>query len=217
MTLMLALDTATQYASVALYDGHEVIAELNWRSQRRHTVELAAQVDHLCRLQNITPQEIAALTVAIGPGSYTGLRIALSYAKGLVAVQPLPLLAVPTLDCLAYVAPTDSAPVCAVVAAGRRRFCWAVYAKITSSWHRQTDWGLSTLPEILSALPAPAYFIGELSPQDRAILPQNPQVRGVASPAAAVRRAGVLAALGWARWQQGEIEDPVTLSPIYLS
>ncbi|NOZ71190.1 MAG: tRNA (adenosine(37)-N6)-threonylcarbamoyltransferase complex dimerization subunit type 1 TsaB [Chloroflexi bacterium] len=217
MTLMLALDTATQYASIALYDGEQVIAELNWRSQRRHTVELAVQVDNLFHLQHLTPNDLEVVAVAIGPGSFTGSRIALSYAKGLVAVNALPLVAVPTLDCLAYVAPSESTPICALVAAGRRRFCWAVYSKAGSSLQRQTDWGLHPLPEILTTLSAPTYFIGELNPTERADLLQAPQVAGVAAAALSVRRAGVLAELGWARWQAKDIEDPVTLSPIYLS
>jgi len=91
-----------------------------------------------------------------------------------------------------------------------------MYDKTASTWHRQSDWGLATLPEILDTLSAPTYFIGEFSPEDRARLAQHPQVRAIAPAALAVRRAGVLAALGWVRWQQGQLEDPVTLSPIYL-
>lgn len=90
--MLLALDTATSYASIALYDGEKVLAELNWHSQRRFTVDLASQVDQLFRLVQITPDQLTGLAVSIGPGSYTGTRIALSFAKGLVATRPLPMV-----------------------------------------------------------------------------------------------------------------------------
>ena len=126
--MLLALDTATQFASIALYDGVSVLAELNWRSERRHTVELAPQVDALFALRNIAPRDLTALAVAIGPGSYTGTRIALSFAKGIVAATGLPLVGVPTLDALAYPHIRPDSALCALVAAGRDRYCWASYA-----------------------------------------------------------------------------------------
>ncbi len=217
MSLLLALDTATQYAAIALSRPGQILAEFNWRSQRRHTAELAYLVDRLCTLQDVTPAEIQAIAVTIGPGSYTGVRIALSYAKGLIAVRPLPLMAIPTLDCLAYAAPLASGPVCAMVAAGRRRFCWAMYQKDGSDIQRQSDWGLNTLPEIVEQLTQPAYFIGELTADDAAFLQQQTQqVAGIIPPALAMRRGAVLAELGQQARQRGAMADPVTLSPIYL-
>ncbi len=229
--MLLALDTATHYASIALYDvplvtsdvpsvladGPSVLAELNWRSERRHTVELAPQVESLFALRNLTPQDLTALAVAIGPGSYTGTRIALSYAKGIVAATGLPLVGIPTLDALAYPHIQPDSALCALVAAGRGRYCWASYAPGSGLPERTSDWGLNRLPEILPELPSPMRFAGELSEADMEFLRSSGGESTAIIPAAlTVRRAGVLAALAWHRLQAGDTDDPITLSPIYL-
>jgi len=219
--MLLALDTATQYASIALYDGESVLAELNWRSERRHTVELAPQVEALFALRKLTPEDMTALAVAVGPGSYTGTRIALSYAKGIVAATGLPLLGIPTLDALAYPHIRPDSGLCALVAAGRGRYCWANYAPGSGLPERTSDWGLNRLPEILAELPTgfpPSLrFAGEISKEDRQLLrSSNDESASIISGALSVRRAGVLAALAWHRLQAGDIDNPTTLSPIYL-
>ena len=215
--MLLALDTATQFASIALYDGVAVLAELNWRSERRHTVELAPQVDALLALRNITPQDLTALAVAIGPGSYTGTRIALSFAKGIVAATGLPLVGVTTLDALAYPHIRTDAALCALVAAGRKRHCWASYAPGSGQPQRTSEWGLNRLPEILPELPSPVWLVGELSQDDvQWLRSRGGESLDIIPPALAVRRAGALAALAWPRLQAGDFDDPTTLSPIYL-
>ncbi len=216
--MLLALDTATDYASVALYDGRQVLAEFNWRSQRRHTVELAAQVDALFALAEGQVSDLQALAVAVGPGSYTGTRIAVSYAKGIVAALALPLVGIPTLDALAYPHLQADTPLCVLVEAGRKRYCWAVYAPGGDTPKRTSQWGLATLPEIAATISTPTRFAGELRPDDVLFLHQSRGESVVIIPQAlCVRRAGALAALAWQRWQGGDIADPATLSPIYLS
>ena len=215
--MLLALDTATQFASIALYDGVSVLAELNWRSERRHTVELAPQVDALFALRNITPQDLTALAVAIGPGSYTGTRIALSFAKGIVAATGLPLVGIPTLDALAYPHIRPDSALCALVAAGRNRYCWASYAPGSGFPERSSAWGLHRLPEILPQLTSPMRFVGELSQDDVHFLHSSGHESiDIITTSLAVRRAGVLAELAWLRLQTGDVDDPTTLGPIYL-
>ena len=215
--MLLALDTATRYASIALYEGTAVVAELSWRSERRHTVELAPQVDNLLRLADVTATELTALAVGIGPGSYTGTRIALSYAKGVVLARNLPLIGVPTLDVLAYPHLPARRDVCALVAAGRGRYCWAVYDNALSTPHRLTDFGLDKLPELLLQIHPPLLFVGELGQEDKAHLKALwDENAAFVAPALAVRRAGALAELAWARLQTGDVDDPISLSPIYL-
>ncbi len=217
MSLLLALDTATKYAGIALYDDDGVLGELNWRSSRRQTVELAPAVAELCRMHDVAPAQIEAVGVAIGPGSYTGCRIALSFVKGLVAGRPLAVIGVPTLDCLAYAAPPTSTPVCAVVAAGRQRFCWALYQDGGPQAQRQSDWGLASLADILPSLTHPTWFIGELDRAAQAFLAaQADKVAGISTPALATRRAAILAEIAYKRWQAGATDDPATLAPIYL-
>jgi tRNA threonylcarbamoyladenosine biosynthesis protein TsaB len=214
--MLLALDTATAFASVALYDGRQVLGEVSWQTQRRHTAEVMSQIEALVRLVGMGPAALTAVAVAIGPGSYTGTRVGVSLAKGMVAAAGLPLVGVPTLDVVAY--PHLGAwPVCALVAAGRGRYHAAVYAADIAWPRRLGDWQLGTLAELLARLTPPLRFAGELAPADAETLAQAWGDRAaIVPPALAVRRAGILAALAWRRLQAGERDDPITLSPIYL-
>lgn len=214
--MLLALDTATAFASIALFDGRQVVGELNWHTQRRHTGEVMPQIEALFRLLGLGPAALTALAVAIGPGSYTGTRVGVSLAKGMVATTGLPLLGIPTLDVLAY--PHLGAwPVCALVAAGRGRYYAGLYAAGTFWPQRLGDWQAGTLDELLAHLRPPLRFVGEISPADAETLSR---VWGegivVVPPVLGVRRAGVLAALAWRRLQAGEADDPITLGPLYL-
>ena len=95
--MLLAIDTATAYASIALDDGAEILAEHNWLCGNNHTLELAPQVEHMLRTAAVRADTLEALAVALGPGSFTGLRIGLAFAKGFSLAYSLPLLGVPCL------------------------------------------------------------------------------------------------------------------------
>jgi tRNA threonylcarbamoyladenosine biosynthesis protein TsaB len=217
MPLLLALDTATDWASIALYDGWRVVAEYSWHSARRHTVELAPHVNALLTQAEVCPSQLLAVAVTLGPGSFTGLRVALSLAKGLTLVTGAGLIGVPTLDVVAYPHQWQPHPVCAVVQAGRGRLCWALYRHTLNGWQTVTGYRLSTVDAIAAVVDGPTLFSGELMVQNAERLSH---LLGewflLATPAMRSRRAGVLAEIAWARRQAGKMDDPTTLSPIYL-
>src|SRR5439155_1132993 len=99
---LLALDTSTEWASVALYDGRDVLAEETWHAQRRHADELFPTIERLLARTHITLASIDKVAVATGPGSFTGLRIAIATAQGLARGAGAALVGISTLDVLAY-------------------------------------------------------------------------------------------------------------------
>ncbi len=105
MALILAFDTATDRATSALVDDGEVLGE---RVSRAST--LLADVDALLRQAGAQPRDVTHLAVGIGPGSFTGIRIGLAAARGLVLALDVPAAGVSTLDALAAGAP-DAIPV----------------------------------------------------------------------------------------------------------
>ena len=102
--MILAIDTATRMASIALYDATGVLAEETWRSQNNHSVELMPAVMRLVERQQKTLSDISGVAVSLGPGSFTGLRSGLSLAKGLCLALQTPIVGVPTLQVTAYAA-----------------------------------------------------------------------------------------------------------------
>ncbi len=89
--MLLALDTSTHTVGVALYDGVSVLGEAIWTSRDYHTVELAPKAAEILDQCGVEAADLTVVAVAIGPGSFTGLRIGLALAKGLALVHRLPL------------------------------------------------------------------------------------------------------------------------------
>jgi tRNA threonylcarbamoyl adenosine modification protein YeaZ len=100
--MILAIETATELCGVALVDRHTCIASRTVVEKNIHSERLMVLVDEVLREAGIAVGALSGIAVSIGPGSFTGLRIGLSAAKGLAYARSLPLLAVPTLDALAY-------------------------------------------------------------------------------------------------------------------
>ena len=100
--MLLALDTATRHSGIALFDGQQLVAELTWHSTDAQTVELMPRLAQLLSWHGLEPKALSAIAVSLGPGSYTGLRVAVSAAKGLALANDLPLLGIPTLDATAF-------------------------------------------------------------------------------------------------------------------
>ena len=107
MALILAIETGTDICSVALIRDGELIALRESDEERNHAKKIAVFVDELLREYNIAAEELDAVAVSKGPGSYTGLRIGVSFAKGLCYGQNIPLVAVGSLDSLVEVARED--------------------------------------------------------------------------------------------------------------
>ncbi len=220
--MILAMDTSTEQASISLFsetDG-KVISEISWISHRRHTVELMPKVNSLVREAGIDASDLSAIAVALGPGSYTGLRISLSAAKGIVAVTKKPLIGIPTLAVTAYPHITKGLPVLAVLQAGRGRVCWATYEpEEIDIGQSQREYRLGAIEEMVESLQgrdSEILVAGELSEAIISAIEERHQAYRVALPGTNIRRAGHLAAMAWERLKRGEQDDPVTLSPIYL-
>lgn len=213
----LALDTATDTASVAIHDG-AVRYEATWTSRRRHTQQLAPIVSAALRTCGLAVGDLGGIAVALGPGSYTGLRISLALAKGLALGSGVRLVGVPTLDILAAAlspphTPRD-VPLWAVLRAGRGRIVAARYPATTTGegWPDPATLSVQTVDAFAAESRGPGWVAGEID----AVARERFTAAGltVLPPAASVRRGGWLAELGRARADRAA--DPVTLSPIYL-
>ncbi|MGQ9668448.1 MAG: tRNA (adenosine(37)-N6)-threonylcarbamoyltransferase complex dimerization subunit type 1 TsaB [Anaerolineae bacterium] len=215
--MLLAIDTATRNASIALYDDTQVWAERIWFSDYNHTVELTPNIVDMFGQLHLAPADLRGVAVAIGPGSFTGMRIGLSVAKGLCLALGIPIKGVPTLDVVAQPFAGSDLPVCAVVHAGRGRFCAALYRSVDGQWTREGEFQLVT-PDRLPALArGKTIFCGELDEEARQAIRQALGRHAViATPAQSVRRAAVLAEMAWPALAAHQGDDLASLSPIYL-
>lgn len=213
--MLLAVDTSTAQVGLALYDGAQVIGEFAWRSSQRHSVELAPAIADLLTRCGATVNDVNALGVALGPGSFTSLRVGLALVKGLAVSRKIPIVGIPTLDILANAQPASKHPLAAAIQAGRGRFAIGWYKSSKDGWQAQASPRVVTVEEIKAEVTSPSLVCGEFTSTDRQTLETNSELHLV-SPAHSVRRPAVLAELAWKRWQAGDVDDEATLAPIYL-
>lgn len=214
--MLLAIDTSTRHAGVALYDGLQVAAEVTWTSHDYHTVELVPIIAELLQRVGKKVTDLVALAVALGPGSFTGLRIGLAAAKGLAIGAHLPLLGIPTLDILAASQPIRDLPLVAVLQAGRGRLAVGYYNVVADGWCQVGSLQIKDVTALTHSIRSPTLVCGELTEEERAILARKRKNVLLATPAQSLRRPSFLAELAWKRWKAGQVDDPVTLAPIYL-
>jgi tRNA threonylcarbamoyladenosine biosynthesis protein TsaB len=158
---------------------------------------------------------VTALAVAIGPGSFTSLRVGLSLVKGIALARRLPIMGIPTLDIIAAAQPVSKHPLVALLQAGRTRIAFSVYKSDKKAWQAEGGVRSGTVDELLNEIESPTVVAGELSAEDRKKLSKKKSVL-LASPVLCLRRPSVLAELAWARWQNDEVDDVAALAPIYL-
>ncbi len=214
--MLLAIDTSTRQMGLALYDGDHVVGEFLWHSRHYHTVELAPAVADLLTRSGLKMDAIGVLGIALGPGSFTSLRVGLAFIKGLALARHLPIVGVPTLDSLAAAQEVRDMPLVAVLQAGRGRLALGRYKAVDGAWQAAGELKVTTVDELADKIRKPTIVCGELTAAERKRLARKRINVRLASPAQCARRPAILAEVVWERWQAGAEEDAAALAPIYL-
>lgn len=208
----LAIDTSTRYAAVGLCRDGETLAELTWRSERNHSVEMMPAIDLLLRRAGCGASAIEAIYVASGPGGFSALRVGMSAAKAMASALGAPLAAVGTLDIEAQPYLGLGKPVCALIGAGRTRLYVGRFASGESA-----SYEVAERAGLAAVASEDAVFCGEAAAESAdAIREAFGAGAAIAAVAPPTRRAGTLGALGYEALRQGQAADVDSLEPIYL-
>lgn len=128
MSYILNIETATTNCSVSLSKNGEVLVlKEDYNSSYSHAESLHLFIDEVFKEANVKPQDIDAIAVSKGPGSYTGLRIGVSAAKGLCFALDKPLISVDTLESLSHQVQIESGHIVAMLDARRMEVYAAIY------------------------------------------------------------------------------------------
>ena len=222
--MLLAIDTATQVLSLALHDQHILIAEQTWRTGNRHNTLLATSIQSILELCEVKPEDLTAVAVSIGPGTYTGLRVGVAMAKGIAQVRKLPLIGFSTLDTLAASQPFTNTKytLITVVQAGRGRIICAPYRVKKGRWTADDEPTLTTWEKLLSDLPDGSYYVtGEVDDDGRQRVADHAHDSSpltLVSPVHRIRRAGFLAQEAWRLLESHPHTDfeAAKVQPIYM-
>ena len=216
--MLLAIDTSTRNASVALSDGTRVIATLAWYSTVNHSAELMPAVAQLLDGRGVRPRDLDGVAVALGPGGFSALRTGLSVAKGLAMAAGMSIIGVGSLGLEAYPFRQAGLPVCALLEAGRGEAASALIASGGKRYREDRISGPDDLMEeiVNSGESGPMVFCGEGMPAWAENIRAALGGRGVLCHTPPSARAGSLAALAQERLALGDTDDLDSLQPEYL-
>jgi len=159
--LLLAIDTSTDTASLALAEDKTVLAELTWRSKQNHTTQLLPNLSQLFKLTETTAKSLTAVIVAQGPGSFNGLRVGVSAAKGLAFSLGIPIVGVNSLEVSAYQYAETGLPVSAIFNAGRSEVATSTYQKKYGKWKQLVKADIVTVEHLCEQTTKKTLFCGE--------------------------------------------------------
>jgi tRNA threonylcarbamoyladenosine biosynthesis protein TsaB len=215
--MILAVDTSNHAIGLCLFDGSQVLAENTWQSDNYHTVELAPAVETMLNRCKVQPHNLELLAVALGPGSFTALRIGLAFIKGMAIATHRPVVGIPTLDGVAAALPPADLPLVALLQAGRGRLAFDTYLASGQGWRSTGSLRTGLVEDLTAFIQQPTLVCGELNSLQRLYLAQHCKDARLAPPVHCMRRPSLLAQLAWDRWQAGLPDEQVPLTPIYLN
>jgi tRNA threonylcarbamoyladenosine biosynthesis protein TsaB len=215
--MLLAVDTSTKVIGLALMDGQQIIAQSSWYTRNHHTVELSPAIVRMLSQSEVNVEDLTCLGVALGPGSFTGLRIGLAVVKGLSIALGIPVIGIPTLDIYAHAIPAQpERRLAAFLQAGRAKYAFQWFAGERKGWKADSEIIVISSPEIPEVLQQPCLVCGELLTEDRDKIKSECKQAQLISPALTYRYPTYLAEMAWQRWKKGDRTDVNNLGPIYL-
>lgn len=221
--LILGIESSALVASAAIMAEDRLVAEYTMNNRKTHSQTLLPMIDEIVKAAEINLNDIDAIAVSRGPGSFTGLRIGSATAKGLAQAIDKPIVEVPTLDALAYnlFGTTDSL-ICPIMDARRQEvysgiYCYEEGSVIPKALEEESAGPLSNVIDRLNAYGRPVIFLGDGVPVNMELIAERTTVKYTFAPNHLSRqRAASVAALGLEMFKAGKFVNASAHVPVYL-
>ncbi len=214
---ILGIETSTKSGSVAVIAENGVIAQYSLNLEVTHSERLMSTVDRVLVDTSLTMSQMDGFAVAIGPGSFTGLRIGVSTVKGLTLATGRPVAAVPTLRALAWNLPNAAHPVCPMLDARKNEVYAALFKYDGMNLLQISPEAVLPLPGLRQYISGKTVFTGEAAHIYRKELEKQFGDQVVFAPRSAVLpSAAAVAEIGLAMISNGMSADPDNLAPMYI-
>ena len=215
--LVLGIETSTMQGGVALLSERGLLSEYLLNVKATHTERLLPLIDRALRDAGITLRQIEGLAVAVGPGSFTGLRIGLSTAKGLAVAAGKPLVGVSTLEAMAWTLPFCAYPVCPVLDARKGELYCALFRHEGERLIRLMEDAALSPDSLLSWIQGATVFLGDGVTVYGGLLKERLKHLALFPPSGQrTGSAATVAELGRRRLLQGQRDEISELTPRYL-
>ena len=215
--MQLTIDTSSQKVGIALSLNDSIIGANSWYSQENHTRELTPGIKKLLEQNETNMNDIDCIYVARGPGSFNGLRVGMSFAKGLALALKVPLIGISTLTAEAYLHAGQESPVCPLHEAGRGEVAAALYQRVNGVWRILKEEHITTVDCLFTETSGETVFCGEITEKLTTELRKIfGQAIYIAPLPESICRAVLIARLGWQRMTRKDYDNIITLQPLYL-
>lgn len=212
---ILALETSGPVGSIAALDDDRVLVERDLGKGLEHGRLLVSVVDVVIREAGWNPRgDVELIAIGLGPGSFTGLRVGLTFAKTMAALSGIPLVGICSLDIMARNAPDDEADILTILDAKRGDVYAAAYERRDGGLKRMMDPCIALPEKLREQFKNETHILGDGLLQHAATF-NAPQFH-VTPPENWQLHASVAGKLGLAAWSGGHQDDPFSVQPIYL-
>ena len=215
---ILALETATLAGSVAIVDdGYGLVSEVMVNLKIAHAERLMPSIQWILDASRMSINDIDAFAISIGPGSFTGLRIGLSTAKGLSYAGKKPIVPVLTLDAFARTLPYCAYMICPMFDARKSQVYAALYTWEKNACRKVMNERAVDLHTLLKTIHEPVVFMGDGAKLYRQKIQDTLGDRAVFAPESRMSpSASSVAEIALEKMGRGEAADPVRLTPLYI-
>jgi len=214
--MILSIDTSTQWMGIALFDGWMILYEKVWKTTRRHTVELSPAIEKALLDAAIERKDLKGVAVALGPGSFTSLRIGLAVAKGFSLSLHIPLIGVPSLDIFARGIPAQEKDLICLLRVGRGRFAALKYKHNGEKWESSGEFSNVSAHDLEKSITSRTLVCGEMDAEEKKVLARRWRNVQFPDPPQNIRRPSILANIAYERFIVEDFDDAASTSPIYL-
>lgn len=214
--MILGIDSSAEPAGVALIEEDTVLSEMSWAGQRVYPRRLDGVVRQVLGHPDLSGRGPRGIAVAAGPGSFNGLRVGVSFAKGLAMGFDVPIVGISSLDAIGLQASWWDGPVWALIPAGRGEVYTASYRGSEGAWQRTSLPSRSSLDDIADAYDPGVLLAGPCAPAVSGILRERGVEPRQEAGLRSVGRSAFLAELGRRYFDAGGTDQLDTLELLYL-
>lgn len=218
--LLLAIESSGLVASIALMTEDKLIGEYTTNFKKTHSQTLLPMMDEVVKMTGLCLDDVDAIVISGGPGSFTGLRIGAATAKGLGLALNKPLVNVPTVDALAFNLYGTDQIICPIMDARRQQVYTGLYTFEGDDFKvlcPQKAVGIDEIVKEINEMGKSVIFLGDGVPVHKEFIKANIEVPcNFAPPHLNAQRAGALAALGKCYFEEGRLETADEHVPEYL-
>jgi len=216
--IILGIDTSGYANAVGVIDGEKVLADFTFEARMDSLEKIVANIDFTLKSASLNLDDVYGIGVGLGPGSWTGIRVGVTVGKVLAFSTGKPVCGVPTLEALAYSVRDESSLICPIISAGTRDTVYAAFYRAKNgNVTRVGEYYVGDVPGLARMVRESVVLVGSGVQSYSRLMGQEIDSLKISIRAVeAVPSGSAVALLASKRFEQGESDDVLSLTPLYL-